>query len=100
MVKHVVMWKLKGIAEGYNPKVTATKMKEKLESMLGRIEGLMSLEVGLNQTENPDTYDICLISVHRNWQDLKNYQVHPVHKEVGAYVNEVRKTRAVVDFEY
>ena len=100
MVKHVVMWKLKGLDEGYDPRITSLKLKETLESMGGQIEGLVSIQAGINKNESSDAYDVCLISEHRTWQDLKNYQEHPLHKKVAEFVTEIRKARKVVDYEY
>lgn len=100
MVKHVVLWKVKDLDEGYDTKAASWKMKEKLEGMLGRIPELKSLQVGINENESHDAYDVCLITEHDDWEGLKAYQEHPAHMEVAAFIGEVRKVRAVVDFEY
>jgi hypothetical protein len=94
------MWRIKDLSEGYDTKSATWKMKEKLESMIGKIPGLTSLQVGINEADNPSAYHICLITEHPSWEDLKAYQTHPVHIEVGAFVKEVSKERAMVDFEY
>jgi hypothetical protein len=100
MVKHVVMWRIKDLDEGYDTKSAAWKMKEKLESMIGKIPELKSLQVGINENQSPSAYHICLITEHQSWDDLKAYQENPFHKEVGAFVTEISKERAVVDFEF
>jgi hypothetical protein len=100
MVEHVVMWRIKDLDEGYDTKSAAWKMKEKLESMIGKIPGLTSLQVGINENQSPAAYHICLITEHPSWNDLKAYQENPVHKEVAAFVTEISKERAIVDFEY
>ena len=99
MIKHVVMWTIKGPDEGVDRKTTLQSMKEKLESLRGKIEGLKTLQVGINIPESPEAFDVCLITEHPTWQDLKAYQEHPAHKEVAAYIGQVRKSRAVADFE-
>jgi hypothetical protein len=93
------MWTINPI-EGMSKKATQLKMQEKLESLKGKIEGLVSLQVGMNHNGSPDAYDVCLITEHRSWKDLQHYQDHPLHKEVAAFVGTVRKTRAVTDFEF
>lgn len=100
MVKHVVMWRIKDLDEGYDTKSATWKMKEKLESMIGKIPELTSLQVGINENESPEAYHICLITEHPSWEDLKAYQVNPIHQEVGAFVKEISKMRTVVDFEF
>ena len=85
---------------GLGKKATQLKMKEKLESLKGKIEGMVSLQVGINQNENPDAFDVCLITEHHTWKDLQHYQDHPLHKEVASFIGTVRKSRAVADFEF
>jgi len=99
MIKHVVMFTINPEA-GLDKKATQLKVKEKLESLKGKIEGMVSLQVGLNQNESADAFDVCLITEHLSWQDLKNYQDHPLHKAVSAYIGSVKKGRAVADFEF
>jgi len=99
MIKHVVMWTVNP-EQGFDKKSTLFKMKEKLESLIGKIDGLDSLQVGLNENETPEAYDICLITEHPSREALQCYQDHPLHKEVASFVGKIRKTRAVTDFEH
>ena len=100
MVKHIVFWKLKEVAAGNNKDHNALKIKEKLESLQGKIKGLLSIQVGINKNESSDASDICLISEHQTWDDLKFYQDHPLHKEVAQFIGEIRESRSVIDFEF
>ena len=100
MVKHVVMWRIKDLDAGYDTKSASWKMKEKLESMIGKIPTLTSLQVGVNENTSNEAYHICLITEHPDWDGLKAYQEHPVHLEVGAFVKEISKVRVVVDYEF
>jgi Stress responsive A/B Barrel Domain. len=99
MIKHVVMFTINPDL-GLDKKATQLQMKEKLESLKGKIEGMVSLEVGINQNTNPEAFDVCLITVHNTWQDLQHYQDHPLHQEVAKFIGSVRKGRAVADFEF
>jgi hypothetical protein len=99
MIRHIVLWTLKGDQEGVNKQEALAIMKQKLDMLAGKIEGLLSLEVGINKNTSPEAYDICLITQHSSWEALQFYQDHPLHKAVAAYVGKVRKSRAVTDFE-
>lgn len=99
MIKHVVMFTINPDA-GLDKKATQITMKEKLNSLRGKIDGMVSLEVGINQNASSDAFDVCLITEHNTWQDLQNYQDHPLHQEVSKYIGSVRKGRAVADFEF
>lgn len=98
MIKHIVMWTIN--PEGSDKMATILKAKEKLESLKGKIEGLSSLQVGVNKNETPEAYDLCLVTEHPTWKDLHFYQDHPAHKEVAGFIGQIRKTRAVADFEF
>jgi hypothetical protein len=93
------MWTINP-AEGSDKTSTILEAKGKLESLKGKIDGLISLQVGLNKNETPEAYDLCLITEHPTWKDLQFYQDHPLHKEVAGFIGKIRKTRAVVDFEF
>jgi hypothetical protein len=95
MIRHVVMWTLK---DDLDKKAYVQEIKTKLESLKGKIEGLVSLEVGINEKESAEGFDICLITEHPDWEALQFYQDHPAHKEVADFIGQVRKGRAVVDF--
>lgn len=100
MIKHIVLWTIKDAADGINKQDAIANVKAKLESLSGKIEGLLSLQVGLNKNTTPEAFDICLVTEHTSWEALQFYQGHPLHKEVAGYVNEVRKSRAVADYEF
>ncbi len=101
MIKHIVMWKLKDEAEGRSKKENAAIIKEKLEALVGVIDEIKYLKVGININEADEAaYDACLITEFEDFDALGRYQVNPEHKKVSAFVKEVRITRSVVDFEF
>ena len=104
MIKHVVMWKLKESANGCSKHENAKKIKALLEALPAKIEQIKYLKVGIDTNISADNrtsaeFDACLITMFDNMEDLDIYQNNPDHKQVSAFVAEVRKSRAVVDFE-
>lgn len=97
MVTHIVMWNLKDEAEGGTREQNAAIMKERLEGLVGRIPGLVSLAV--NRNVMPGGYDLCLLGRYENLEALKIYREHPLHKEVQQFVHKVITDRASCDFE-
>ena len=97
MVTHIVMWNLKDEAEGGTKDQNAAVMKERLESLVGRIPGLLSLKVGRNVM--PSGYDLCLLGQYEDIDALKLYRDHPLHKEVQQFVHKVITDRVSCDFE-
>ncbi len=98
MIKHIVLWKLKESAAGNDREVNAAIIKERLEALVGRIEGLFSLSVKRNVMENG--WDLCLVGEYRDKEALLFYRDHPLHKEVQGFVHEVITERASCDFEF
>ncbi|MDD4689230.1 MAG: Dabb family protein [Eubacteriales bacterium] len=98
MIKHIVFWQLKDEADGRTKLENAKIMKERLENLNGKIDGLLSLQVGFN--ENGGEYDAALVSEHTDDAALKAYAVHPLHVEIQGFVKNVAASRAAVDFEF
>ncbi|WP_037548351.1 Dabb family protein [Spirochaeta lutea] len=97
MITHIVMWK----TAGKNPaekQAAARTIKEALESLPGRVPGIEFLDVGLDETQGPSSFDVVLTTRFRSWEDLQNYRVHPEHVAVGDVVAAHTEDRAVVDY--
>ncbi|TYQ17762.1 UNVERIFIED_CONTAM: stress responsive alpha/beta barrel protein [Acetivibrio alkalicellulosi] len=99
MIKHIVMWKLKESAHGNTKKQNAQIIKEKLESLDGKIPGMLKIEVGIDFSETNESADVILYSEFETKEDLDNYQVHPEHKAVIPFISEARTERRVTDYE-
>lgn len=100
MIKHIVMWKLKDTAHGNTKERNAQLMKEMLEALNGRIEGMIRLEVGIDFSRTESSGDVVLYSEFRTEKDLENYQNHPEHKAVMPFIMEARTERRVADYRY
>ena len=99
MIKHIVMWKLKSEAMGGSRQENAAKIKQKLEGLRHRIKEIRNIEVGINSSSDPSAYDVVLVCEFMSWGDLRIYQDHPLHKEAGSFIQNVRETRDIVDYE-
>ena len=97
MVKHIVLYRLHQEADGRSAAENAQLMKQKLEDLNGRIDGLLHLEIGINF--NPKGLDVALYSEFRDQDALAGYIDHPLHLAVRSFVHLVMKERYVVDFE-
>lgn len=99
MVKHIVFWKLKEEAHGNTKEVNAQLIKQKLEDLNGKIEGVIKIEVGINFLENAGNYDVALYSELENKEALPFYANHPLHQAILPFVKEAVVDRKAVDFE-
>ena len=99
MVKHIVMWKIQGV-NSQSKEETAQRIKEALEDLNGKIEGLINLEVGIDFLQSDMSYDVVLYSELVDKAALDFYQNHPLHVKVATEViNPVVISRVVVDYE-
>lgn len=97
MIKHIVMWRLN--EQAGNKTENALQLKQRLESLNGKIPGLIRLEVGIDFSKEEESSDVILYSEFESREALAAYQVHPAHNEVIPFVKSVRGERRVVDYE-
>lgn len=98
MVRHIVMWTLKDEAEGNSAAENGAKMKEILEALKGRIEGLRHIEVSVNIVAADPECHVILCSEHDDVDALNHYQDHPEHQACVAFVKKVASGRKAVDY--
>ncbi len=99
MIKHIVIWKLKETAHGKSKQENALIIKDKLETLNGKIPGMLKIEVGIDFSKTESSADIVLYSEFETKIDFDNYQIHPLHKVLKPYIKEARLDRIVVDYE-
>ena len=96
MIKHIVLYNAKDGKEEYIKNQYA-KMKEALTSLVGKIDGLLKVEVSV--TYNETSHDICLYTEFTSKEALAAYRTNPLHLEAVQYVRSVTKDRVSADFE-
>lgn len=98
MIKHVIIWKLKDMPESEKAEHTRL-IKEGLESLNGKIEGLTEIKV-ITELLPSSTGDLMLDSTFTSAEALKGYSVHPEHVKIAdERVRPFVADRKCVDFE-
>ncbi len=101
MIKHIVMFQLKDQAEGKSKEENLAEAMEKLNHFKAEIPSLVGFEARTNSKEaDQGNYDLALLCDFEDMEGLDSYQVHPVHKEFGAFITPRRQSRACIDYEY
>jgi hypothetical protein len=95
MIKHVVMWRLK---ESPEKQANALKIKSYIDGLAGEIEGLVSIEAGVNALPDPQAYDVVLIAVYEDEAAFERYKTHPKHVIAAEFIGSVKEARTVVDY--
>jgi hypothetical protein len=99
LIKHIVFWRLKESAHGNDKTTNARLIKEQLEALQGKIPGLLKIEVGFDFIQADTSSDVALYSEMESRAALDAYQVHPLHKAVGAFIKEAVAERRAVDYD-
>ncbi|MBQ3792251.1 MAG: Dabb family protein [Clostridia bacterium] len=98
MVRHIVIWKFHSSLSPEEKREAAEKIREGLESLNGRIPGLISLKVSPLPLPS-STGDAMLDSSFEDERALEGYRTHPLHLEKAAFVRSVTESRASFDSE-
>lgn len=99
MLKHIVLFKLLGEAEGASKAENARKIKILLDELPSKIPMIKEYEVGINIIESDRAYDISLISAFDDTVDLKEYLEHPEHKKAVEFISKRRQSSVSCDYE-
>ncbi len=98
MTKHIILWKLKEDFSAGELLEIKKGIKENLESLLGKIPGLLEIKVE-NIGLSSSNCDLMLYSVFENEEALKNYSSHPEHQRAAnTYVRPFTEKRSCFDF--
>ena len=94
MVRHIVLWRLKSPAE-----VDFAPIRAALFAQLGRIPGLLKVEVGRSINTGKRAADFALLCDFENREALAAYHRHPAHAETRAVVDPLTTEHWIADYE-
>ena len=96
MVKHIILWQL---AEEYKTEEIKKGIKEGLESLQGKIPGMIDIHVQIDCLESSNA-DALLITTFEDEESLKGYAVHPEHVAIAnTKVRPYTCSRVCMDYE-
>lgn len=99
MVKHIILWTLKGEYSQEQKEEIKANIKKGLEGLKGKIDGLTEIRVNITGLPSSNA-DLMLDSTFESEEALKAYAVHPAHVEVAdTLVRPFTATRSCLDFE-
>lgn len=96
MIQHIVMFKLKNIPK--ERELNINKLKDKLDNLKNKIPQIIDLQTGVNISTSSNAYDLVLVTLFKDQQELEDYKIHPEHLLVLDYLKEVNETMTVVDY--
>lgn len=97
MIKHIVMWNLKGTTLDEKTD-SIRKLKAAFVGLQAAIPGLMKLEIGTDSSSIDYACDVVLYSEFESREALANYATHPAHLRVKHDLADLRIARYQVDY--
>lgn len=95
MIVHIVFIKLKD----ENKTKNALSIKEALEALVDKVESLVSMEVGINFSQEARAFDLSLYSTFDTVDGLETYATHPEHLKVVEFIKSCATETKVVDYK-
>ena len=93
MFKHIVCFK-------FFDRAQAPIVKAKLESLVGKVEQLRSMECEVDELATSRSYDLVLIVAFDTIEAYKEYDIHPEHQIVRKYIQTVRESSVAIDYTF
>jgi len=94
MVRHIVLWRLKSAETADFGSIRAA-----LGAQVGRIPGLLKVEVGRGFNTGKRAADFALVCDFANREALAAYHRHPAHAETRAVVDPLIAEHWIADYE-
>lgn len=97
MIRHIVMWRLRGDSP-QEMALARARVKQAFESLLGCIPGMRHLEVGIDSSGADYACDAVLVMDFDSQAALEAYANHPEHLRVRHELGTLRTSRHQVDY--
>ena len=94
MIRHIVLWRLKSPDEQ-----AFTAIRGALQAQVGRIPGLLRLEIGRSFNTGRRAVDLALTCDFESRDALAAYHRHPAHMEARAVVDPLIAEHWIADYE-
>jgi heme-degrading monooxygenase HmoA len=92
MIRHIVLWRMKSTSE-------FDTVRAALRAQLGRVPGLLRIEVGRSFNTGRRAADFVLVCDFASRDALAAYHQHPVHMETRAIVDPLVDEHWIADYE-
>ena len=95
MVTHIVLFTF----NEENKEQNILEAKRMLEALMGKIDCLKTIEIGINFDKAVRAMDLSLYTTFETVEDLNSYTIHPEHLKVVDFIKCVTQYSKVVDYK-
>lgn len=96
MVKHILFWQFSEAVNAQNRREVLERLSGSVQNLQGKIEGLLSCEIGENVTGND--CDFVFYATFTSMEALRYFQNHPLHIAHKELASPYVKNRLVADY--
>lgn len=100
MVRHMIMFKFTEVKNDSDRLKKTEKIKEAFSPLEHYIPAVKAYEIVVNSKKTEFSYDLVIISEYNNWEDLETYLHHPEHQKAIKTCQNIKKEKAVIDYEF
>lgn len=100
MIKHIIMFKFTDILNDNDRLRKAEKMESTFSPMKSLIDVVKSYDININMKKTDFSYDLIITSEYESWEDLDTYIKHAEHQKAIAICKDIKKEKAVIDYEF
>jgi len=100
MIRHIIMFKLTDVKDNEDRMQKVDKIKSAFMPLRNIINVVESYEIAINKRDTEFSYDIAIISEYITWNDLETYLKHPEHQKAIEICKDIKKDKAVIDYEF
>lgn len=100
MIRHIIMFKFQEVKDDNDRIKKAQRMKTSFGPLRNIINVVESYEVVFNQKKADFSYDVAIISEFISWENLETYINHPEHQQAISACKDIKKEKAVIDYEF
>lgn len=100
MVKHIVFFKLSETVSTENKELQLKRMEKIFSSLGDKFPFIIEYRTGINFNKASHAWDFAIDSVFRNSEDLQKYLESEEHQQAIKEGSEIKKTKAVIDYEF
>lgn len=97
MIKHIVMWNLRGTTPDEKAD-SVRRVRAAFDGLQALIPGLTALEIGVDVSGIDYACDVVLYSEFESREALDSYAIHPEHLRVKRELADLRITRYQLDY--
>jgi hypothetical protein len=100
MVKHIVFFKLTSALNIEDKEIQLKQMEEIFSVLPEKLKYIHEFRTGKNITVADHAWDFAIDSIFGSREDLQKYQVSREHQDAVQNASHIRKSKAVIDYEF